>query len=156
MKEMPKDLPPLPEGYVYLGLGGEFVSPDEGSQMIGFNHIVQKWSTLKLLYGAASELHYAAPKGSEIAKLNGYGEEEKKPEPISDGGPAFPMPDTHHANGRVQYGSNGMTLRDWFAGQALASTGCGYGAGHEEQTARVAYAIADAMLKARNKQEPQS
>jgi hypothetical protein len=39
---------------------------------------------------------------------------------INDGGPAFPVPDSHHANGQVQYGANGMTLRDWFAGQALS------------------------------------
>lgn len=35
---------------------------------------------------------------------------------INDGGPAFPVPDSHHANGQVHYGSNGMSLRDWFAG----------------------------------------
>jgi hypothetical protein len=31
--------------------------------------------------------------------------------------PAFPVPDSHHADGQVQYGHNGMSLRDWFAGQ---------------------------------------
>ncbi len=40
--------------------------------------------------------------------------------PINDGGPAFPIPDSHHANGQVQYGANGMSLLDYFAGQALA------------------------------------
>lgn len=44
---------------------------------------------------------------------------------INDGGPAFPVPDTVpdtvHTNGQVEYGSPGMSLRDWFAGQALAS-----------------------------------
>jgi len=51
----------------------------------------------------------------------------------------------------------GMSLRDWFAGQALA----GWGEAHHMETtayhddgyvqdmARVAYEIADAMLKAR-------
>ena len=39
---------------------------------------------------------------------------------MSTGGPAFPVPDLHHANGQVQYGSDGMTLLDWFAGQVLA------------------------------------
>ena len=35
--------------------------------------------------------------------------------PINDGGPAFPVAETIHV-----YGHNGMTLRDYFAGQALA------------------------------------
>ena len=35
----------------------------------------------------------------------------------NDGGPAFPVPDTHHPDGQIQYGANGMSLRDWFAGQ---------------------------------------
>ena len=39
----------------------------------------------------------------------------------NDGGPAFPSPDTVHPNGQVQYGTFGMTLRDWFAGQALVA-----------------------------------
>jgi hypothetical protein len=37
---------------------------------------------------------------------------------INDGGPAFSVPDTYHPNGQVQYGTTGMSLRDWFAGQA--------------------------------------
>lgn len=41
--------------------------------------------------------------------------------PIDNGGPAFPVPDSHHANGQVQYGGYGMTLRDWFAGQETLS-----------------------------------
>lgn len=71
--------------------------------------------------------------------------------PINDGGPAFPVPDTHHANGQVQYGSNGMSLRDWFAGQALSSRGM-YGANvREKEVAAECYTIADAMLAAREK-----
>jgi hypothetical protein len=38
--------------------------------------------------------------------------------PSNDGGPAFPVADSHYANGQVQYGDNGMSLRDWFAGRA--------------------------------------
>ena len=41
------------------------------------------------------------------------------PNTINDGGPAFPVPDSHHASGQVQYGFNGMSLRAYFAGQAL-------------------------------------
>lgn len=72
---------------------------------------------------------------------------------IKDGGPAFPWPHTQYPNGEVEWGSPGMTLRDWFAGQALAGL-CngahGYGA---ENTAAEAYSVADAMLAAR-KEKP--
>jgi len=73
-------------------------------------------------------------------------------EPINDGGPAFPIPDTLHANGQVQYGANGMSLRDWFAGQALANYALQY---QEKLTgediASQCYSLADAMLAAREK-----
>ncbi len=63
---------------------------------------------------------------------------------------AFPAPD----DGRPLDGY-GMTLRDWFAGQALV--GCimdraSWGVNHSDKAddfARYAYAIADAMLSAR-------
>lgn len=64
-------------------------------------------------------------------------------EQINDGGPAFPAP---YNNDGV-----GMSLRDWFAGQALVAlphTGCG-GDLHIEDAAKAAYQMADAMLKAR-------
>jgi hypothetical protein len=48
----------------------------------------------------------------------------------------------------------GMTLRDWFAGQALAGTLAGgvyaISGGTEEHIACLAYNFADAMLAARN------
>lgn len=78
-----------------------------------------------------------------------------------NGGPAFP----HH---RVEYVGGwedrtelaGMTLRDWFAGQALGAvivaTSMGqhdpctkHGKGVEASIALDAYALADAMLEAR-------
>lgn len=67
---------------------------------------------------------------------------------IDDGGPAFPVPDVHHPSGQIQFGSSGMSLRDWFAAQALekASRGARFTA---EEIARRAYYIADAMLAAR-------
>lgn len=72
-----------------------------------------------------------------------------------DGGPAFPE--------RQGYAA-GMTLRDWFAGQTLAGNllkesypewqlkawfGGRSGLYREEIASRAAYAIADAMLAAR-------
>jgi len=64
-----------------------------------------------------------------------------------NGGPAFPVVETHAVHGsRIDFG---MTLRDYFAGQALA----GLQFMDTERTyitdARNCYAMADAMLKAR-------
>jgi len=62
---------------------------------------------------------------------------------INDGGPAFPR----HAYD----GHDGMTLRDWFASQALAGLLAKYGLGEAEPESMAAdsYAYADAMLAAR-------
>ena len=63
------------------------------------------------------------------------------------GGPAFPSLETYRP-------TSGMTLRDYFAGQALAGL-CAYGIPGEhhtpEATAEDAYAYADAMLAEREK-----
>lgn len=73
---------------------------------------------------------------------------------INNGGPAFP----EYRFERVGYGGGrhtlhgGMTLRDWFAGKALAGIVGGYWSNPEMsglgpvQLAEEAYAIADAML----------
>lgn len=77
---------------------------------------------------------------------------------INDGGPAFP-------NAKLaQDQTGGMTLRDWFAGQALtgsiATSGSiqgvveiaeKYGQGNARIRADYCYAIADAMLALRKK-----
>jgi hypothetical protein len=92
-------------------------------------------------------------------------------EPINDGGPAFPQPNhivetdrgTEEARGWMQ--DSGMTLRDWFAGQALkgslasqskeshwAFAPVEYETADDRATRGIAalcYALADAMLKAR-------
>lgn len=62
---------------------------------------------------------------------------EQAPKP--DGGPAFPC-------GR--YKEYGMTLRDYFAGQALASMRAEF---VTDRTAQLAYEYADAMLAEREK-----
>ncbi|CAB5220314.1 hypothetical protein UFOVP233_45 [uncultured Caudovirales phage] len=66
---------------------------------------------------------------------------------IYDGGPAFPRVPTDYSDG-----SRGMTLRDWFAGQALATqyTQCET---DPSITAKWAYQVADAMLEIRQKGE---
>jgi len=72
-------------------------------------------------------------------------------EPIDDGGSAFPLcvPDYHGDRPHLQ---NGMSLRDWFAGQALAAMTAApdYSKGPCDQSmAERAYVIADAMIAAR-------
>lgn len=74
---------------------------------------------------------------------------------VNNGGPAFPVPHTNGHDGR-----NGMSLRDYFAAKALQGMAAsGYWAdsvdvddGNLELVARNAYAIADAMLRARGAQ----
>lgn len=77
---------------------------------------------------------------------------------INDGGPAFCRGDHQHG------GSAGMSLRDWFAGQALDAIIRAACAGQrfplsypsecvESAMARNAYRIADAMLNAREAAE---
>lgn len=57
----------------------------------------------------------------------------------NNGGPAFPT-----VAGQTVY-SNGMTLRDYFAAQALANVN----AESYEEAALLCYGVADAMLRAR-------
>ncbi len=56
----------------------------------------------------------------------------------NDGGQAFP-----------QLNSTGMTLRDWFAGQVIASGWNPRSTENYQTTAKSVYAMADAMIEAR-------
>jgi hypothetical protein len=75
--------------------------------------------------------------------------------------PAFPLPAHTYPNGEISHGEYGMTLRDYFAAKAMATA---YSKLYEmflddvfddwhsegvEALAKEAYAVADAMLKAR-------
>lgn len=71
---------------------------------------------------------------------------------INDGGSAFPIPNDDRPGAYAA--EPGMSLRDWFAGQALAvllghtgSYGIGNGPGGLSTRA---YEVADAMLRARD------
>lgn len=62
------------------------------------------------------------------------------------GGQAFPMGNPTHG------GNDGMTMRDYFAGQALAESTRDIWDSHKyEDVAKRAYGIADAMLAERER-----
>ena len=64
------------------------------------------------------------------------------------GGSAFPLPKGRDvANGE----KNGMTLRDYFAGDAMTGLIFGFPRLSEEEVAKHSYRYADAMLKEREK-----
>ena len=74
---------------------------------------------------------------------------------INDGGPAFPnVPDG--AGGKFYDWDRGMTLRDWFAGQALIGLIQGYATAYGSPTSapdevvNEAFSYADAMIAARD------
>ena len=78
--------------------------------------------------------------------------------PINDGGPAFPVPSVswkEKGEDRVAIGTRGMTLRDYFAGQALTNIDVRIPMSDDDDTpspraiANYMYVIADAMLAAR-------
>ena len=73
-----------------------------------------------------------------------------KPTP-ANGGPAFPTHDGDPGNDpRLQIMSGGMSLRDWFAGQALANEALGRAYHNRPDIlAAKAFEYADAMLAAR-------
>lgn len=76
---------------------------------------------------------------------------------VKNGGAAFPQAQpTQDGNGNFHFPDPGMTLRDWFAGQAMAGMGRPthyLGKRETDESLRTyaqqAYQIADAMLAAR-------
>jgi hypothetical protein len=71
---------------------------------------------------------------------------------INDGGPAFPRPATKDASGLIiRESQKGMTLRDYFAGQALSSRAVMLknGVMYASDVATECYDLADAMLAAK-------
>ena len=66
------------------------------------------------------------------------------------GGPAFPFL-SYNTGDNLWYQQEGMTLRDYFAGEALSSINLGIGVTDEfySKAAKHCYALADAMMKAR-------
>jgi hypothetical protein len=78
-------------------------------------------------------------------------------EQINDGGPAFPVAEDHKIAADLDW-TCGMSLRDYFAAQALPALVAVVSAGHHQTVvqepietvmARDCYRLADAMLRAR-------
>lgn len=68
---------------------------------------------------------------------------------INTGGPAYPVPAHEDYWGKNVEAKYGMTLRDWFAGQALVGLSIRREGKCNADDAYNAYLLADAMLKAR-------
>ena len=74
---------------------------------------------------------------------------------INTGGPAFPRNILDHGHGVATTHESGMTMRDYFAGQAISqiiatcANDTTHGMTKADYFAGRAYEIADAMLKAR-------
>ena len=75
--------------------------------------------------------------------------------------PAFPHKYIKHQVGGIRGSRSGMTLRDYFAAQALAGELASQGPdtgewpdNHAEDLAKRCYLLADAMLKARAEETP--
>ncbi len=71
---------------------------------------------------------------------------------IDKSGAAFPFMRLD-GNGEIDWANinNGMTLRDYFAGQALASGLCPHNVYSEKAVSEWCYTISDAMIAERNK-----
>jgi len=69
----------------------------------------------------------------------------------TDGGPAFPIPRNHDSGDAIFARGDGMTLRDWLAGQYIAGRAARRSIKDWDESADHAYLMADAMLRAREK-----
>lgn len=69
-------------------------------------------------------------------------------EKINDGGPAFPSPRAHSMTTGTE--AKGMSLRDYFAAQAMVGLASDQNYDSWASAARAAYVAADAMLAARS------
>lgn len=82
-------------------------------------------------------------------------------EKVGDGGPAFPFGQVSETTGRPinGYHNDGMSLRDYFAGQALMGLLSGQYAEQGQhnlfEVPNEAYYIADAMIAERNRKDPE-
>lgn len=70
---LPDGLPPLPEGAVYLGVGGTFKEPEGYFYGWWLNATYPEWQEEHYCAMSSPTAHFAAPADSEVARLNGLG-----------------------------------------------------------------------------------
>lgn len=73
-----------------------------------------------------------------------------------NGGAAFPEGVAITPMGDMHVGDPGMSLRDWFAGQVAAGSSVSLDIADQEKFAAYCYAVADAMLAERKKEDKNS
>lgn len=73
-----------------------------------------------------------------------------------DNPPAFPKSNRTCQSGDIEWNSDGMSLRDYFAAKAMNAeiSFAGLEGGDVDHIAGMSYQMADAMLKARSKSQP--
>ena len=74
--------------------------------------------------------------------------EDRGATPQDDGGPAFPMPPSSEY---VHPGEDGMSLRDYYAGQALIGMMNKWDTSPNKNIARACYQVADALVAERRR-----
>lgn len=67
---LPAGLPPLPEGAIYLGVGGSFKTTEEFDGWTAWADVFSTWIQNPSCRGNRPHRHYAAPFNSEVARLN--------------------------------------------------------------------------------------
>lgn len=60
---------------------------------------------------------------------------------------AFPIPPTTHPGGQVEYGTTGMTMRQYYAGQALQGILMAVSGPEYSYAAKLAIEYADALIE---------
>lgn len=93
--------------------------------------------------------------GLDKSKIKKTQKKSMTTEPINDGGPAYPSGKSEKAGFENSHPLHeGMSLRDYFAGQWLAGLGSSSeSSNYLDEIAKGCYRIADAMLEARTKQD---
>ena len=79
--------------------------------------------------------------------------EDKTDDRKKTGGAAFARPISQAPNHEVAWNQEGMTLRDYFAAKAMHEILVQGGWSEYGNLAKEAYAVADAMIKERDKEE---
>lgn len=137
---MQDNLPPLPAGTVYLGLGETIINPEKLKASWSKNSDDRKWCSAKA-HGFhqgwtpdASTIHYATEIDSLLHKAQPW-YQPQEPEPAL----------------KAKLSPSEIKLRDRFAMSALTTVNFNDCPAEAQQLAEYAYEVADAMLEARKR-----